>query len=237
MNYNSIREQQKPPKEDLALVKFDTYEDYLDSLYDEKDICYLPDRETCRQIAEYGFKRNSSTYNRTEFAKKRKRCVDYLTGIEFNKMVSTNFRGGDPAQVALAIRERPNRIGLLSTIIYLSITTKLGYEISGYIDYSHSLFHKDWHSFFTKNVPIHPDKHDLGYYDWKGGITTTKSSLYFKALMSKTKGLMFQHKFDRTLIIPDPNSVKLNQGTTRSKHKSKMYNVFVLIDHIVRSRK
>ena len=48
---------------DEELDKYNTYEEYLDSLVSEEDHKYLEDEEMARQIAELGYRSVSSSIN------------------------------------------------------------------------------------------------------------------------------------------------------------------------------
>ncbi|KAH1009756.1 hypothetical protein HUJ04_002065 [Dendroctonus ponderosae] len=242
MQFTFDRPEEKPPLTEFDLINYETYEDYLDSLYNDLDRCYLQDTNMCRKIAEFGYRRDGNTFSRQEFEQKRKKVQFYLSPLKPNINASTGFRFGDAAQNALALRERANRTGIMTTIIFIkygtsSYTASNDREISGYIDYAHSLIKKDWKKFFKENQPMYPDRYDLGFYNWKKDATVINDSLYYKTLMSPTKGLVFQNKFDRMLIVPDPFAIIPGQKTTRVRVRTKMYNNFVLIDHILRSRK
>ena len=50
-------------------------------------------------------------------------------------------------------------------------------------------------------------------------------------------GLMFHNKYDRMLIRPDPYLRSPGNQTYRFRVFSKMYNNFVLYDHVMRCRK
>ncbi|CAG9772801.1 unnamed protein product [Ceutorhynchus assimilis] len=227
----------KPPPNELALLHFPTYENYLDSFLTESDQCYLQDRTVCRKIAELGYRRDGLTYSREDFDRIKKKVLAYLSPIPVNIQSSSGFKSGDSAQNALAIRERANRVGLMSTIIFVSYTTSKGREVSGYIDFSHSLLKRNWKDFFMNKEPVYPERTDLGYFNWRKNISVVNDSLYFKTMNSPIKGLLFQHKMDRMVIYPDPYAFNAGRQTTRKRFYTDMYNIFVLIDHTLRCRK
>ncbi|KAK9877348.1 hypothetical protein WA026_017745 [Henosepilachna vigintioctopunctata] len=221
---------------DRRLLKFDAYEDYLDSMVTGLDKCLLPNRLIARKIAELGYRTCGETLSREQFERRRAAVINYLhPTYKPYSMASTGLLLADPAQRELALRERPNRIGILTTIVFLRHSNSMGSEISGYIDYADQLKKRDWNHFFKRQMLILPKPTDLGYYHWKTNQTRTNDSENYKVLTTTEKGLQFQNRFDRKIIIVDPCS-EPGQNTTRKRVPSQMYTHMILFDHIVRQR-
>lgn len=129
---------------DRKLLKFNSYEDYLDSLINKQDLCYLENIQSARTIAELGYRTSGETLSRKQFERRLAAVTRYLTPHQPYISYSEGITGGDPLHVNLAIRERSNRVGILSTIIFLSIEKIKGFEISAYIDYGDRLMKENW---------------------------------------------------------------------------------------------
>lgn len=130
---------------DRRLIKFESYEDYLDSLTNNLDACYLQSINTSRTIAELGYRSSGETLTRQQFEKRLAAVIHYLYP-PYQPYISSSegMTKGDPLLMDLALRERSNRVGILSTIIYLSGYSKSGFEVSAYIDYGERIINEDW---------------------------------------------------------------------------------------------
>lgn len=56
---------------DMTLDNYDTYEQYLDSCIDVKDLFYLEDQELARQLIEVGFHGKGEILTREQFEQKK----------------------------------------------------------------------------------------------------------------------------------------------------------------------
>lgn len=120
---------------DIVLLEYKTYEDYLDSLVTQEDHCYLQSSTISRTIAELGYRLNwfyfyqttiysfsqntyrksSETLSKEQFQQRLKAILLYLNPpYKPYKLSSENMKGNDSIHIALANRERPNRLGILS---------------------------------------------------------------------------------------------------------------------------
>lgn len=140
---------------DRVLLKFQTYEDYLDSLTNNLDECYLQSTETSRTIAELGYRNSGETLTRKQFERRLAAVIQYLYP-PYQPYISSSegITKGDRVHFDLALRERSNRVGILSTIIFLSGHNKAGFEVSAYIDYGERLLREDWKPIFKGNFII-----------------------------------------------------------------------------------
>ncbi|KAF7264004.1 hypothetical protein GWI33_000777 [Rhynchophorus ferrugineus] len=135
----------------------------------------------------------------------------------------------------LSSRERANRIGVLSSIIFLRAFTRCGVEVSGFIDYTERLTKEDWKPIFKGEKKLMPKRFDLGFYHWKSGDVVSNDSLNYKVLQHPQKGLIFQNRFDRKIINPDPGC-EPGANTSRKRIYTKLYELCIIFDHVVRQR-
>lgn len=61
---------------DNTLENFDTYEQYLDSQMNEKDLFYLEDQELARQLIEVGYHGKGEILTREQFEQKKQAYQD-----------------------------------------------------------------------------------------------------------------------------------------------------------------
>ncbi|XP_019757434.1 cilia- and flagella-associated protein 299 [Dendroctonus ponderosae] len=223
---------------DRNLLKFSTYEEYLDSLSTAQDACYLQSVEASRTIANLGYRSSGETLSREQFEKRLAAVLNYLyppyKAYELSSEGLVNS-DTDPIIQELASRERANRIGILSTIIFLRTFTKSGIEVSGYVDYTERLSKEDLKPVFKGLKLLMPRKCDLGFYHWKSGDVYSNDSFNYKVLQHPQKGLIFQNRFDRKTINPNPMA-EPGPNTSRKRIYSKLYELCILFDHVVRQR-
>ncbi|XP_017784224.1 PREDICTED: uncharacterized protein C4orf22 homolog [Nicrophorus vespilloides] len=221
---------------DRRLLQFETYEDYLDSLVTPSDLCYLQSVGSSRVLAELGYRSTGETLSREQFQKRLSTVVAYLfPTFKPYELASERMPATDPLQKELALRERANRLGILSTIIFLRNFTVGGFEVSGYIDYGDRLKHEDWKPFFKGKRKIWPRPSDLGYYHWRMGQSISNESFNYKVLVDPRRGLIFQNRFDRKTICVDPNMIP-GSNSTRIRVETPCYEHVVLYDHVVIQR-
>lgn len=226
-----------PPqiKADRRLLKFDTYEDYLDNFLSSVDECYLQNLEVSRQIAEFGYRSAGETLTRKQFELRRTAVLNYnLPDVNIN-LASGGMVKGNELQKELAVREKANRLGILSTIIFLRETKPNGAVCSGYIDYADRLFRdRTWWDFFHGDKILSPKKSDLGYYNWKTGHVVSNNTPNYTVHLT-TNGMKFRNRFDRQLVNPAPNECA-GSNTFTHRIRSKDYGLIVILDHVVRQR-
>lgn len=222
---------------DRRLLQFQTYEDYLDSLVTPQDVCYLKNSVVARTLAELGYRSSGETLSRKQFEHRLAAVIAYLypTFKPF-ELASRGLIVQDPLQKELALRERPNRVGILATIIYIRDFTRTGCEISGYIDYGDRLKNEDWKPYFKQGKRFWPRQTDLGFYNWRTGKITTNHSMNYKVWVDPAKGLLFQNRFDRKIVCVDPMMTSPGNNTKRTRVVSDDYEHTVLYDHIVMQR-
>ncbi|KAG5897538.1 hypothetical protein JTB14_004313 [Gonioctena quinquepunctata] len=221
---------------DRRLLEFHSYEDYLDSLGTIQDECYLESIEASRTIAELGYRSSGETLSKKQFEKRLAAVYLYLyPPYKPYESSSEGMSERDPLLKDLALRERSNRVGILSTIIFLKYYTKAGFEISGYLDYGEKLVTEDWKPFFSGKKQIMPKVTDLGYYHWRSGKVVSNDSLNYKVQLDPEQGLIFQNRYDRKIINPAPG-VNPGANTTRKRIYTDLYELVIIFDHVVRQR-
>uniref|UniRef100_A0A182MFL9 Cilia- and flagella-associated protein 299 n=1 Tax=Anopheles culicifacies TaxID=139723 RepID=A0A182MFL9_9DIPT len=238
----------KLTEQDLRLLEFNSYEDYLNSLIDGKSLQYFGDRENLISLYRTGY--SSDDY----YSQRNHPTVRALTKEAFdaqrtflqvtkdpNTLFSRNITPTDPFLQELAKRERSNRLGLLSTIIYMRYM-KRNTEISGYIDYEEALrrVHQDqqysnnWKAIFSGEQVLYPTPADLLYYNAKTGRSRKNNTRNYQILCDPQRGIIFRNTYDRKNIYPDPLVSFYGTNTSRIEIASDLYEQVVLYDHVVR---
>ncbi|KAL3266222.1 hypothetical protein HHI36_010404 [Cryptolaemus montrouzieri] len=221
---------------DRRLLQFEDYDAYLDSFIMPQDRCYLQNLHICRLFSELGYRNWGETLSHQAFKKRYDAVMRYLHPEYIPYViVSADTECPDLIHKELAKRERPNRLGIVATIIYIRHETETGHEVSGYIDYSERIRNENWRNFFQGKRLILPNTRDLGYYHWKFGNANTNDSINYKVFTDPYNGLRFQNRFDRKFINVNPN-VNPGQNTVRIRILSDVYKHVILFDHIVRQR-
>ncbi|KAF9822289.1 hypothetical protein SFRURICE_017564 [Spodoptera frugiperda] len=166
---------------DRKLLRFDTWEDYLDSLIEIADLRNLRSIASARTIAALGYRAYGDTLSEREFYTRRAAIheIVYPKGKPY-VLVSEGADLEDSFNRELAVRERANRIGILQSIIFIRHYTRGGFEISGYIDFAHRLISENWTPFFKQGKTLWPRDSDLGYYHWRHGTVRSNISRNYK---------------------------------------------------------
>jgi hypothetical protein len=231
---------------DENLLNLECYEDYLQSMALPEDLYYLGSMELCRQIVANGMRSVKKPLTCTEFEEmKREILALKMTSHKPHMMFSYEIPIDDPFLLALSERERANRIGDLSTIIFVRSHKKSGTEISGYIDFAASLKHakdrtyegaNDWLAMFSGTKKLWPKPHDLGYYNWKTGKAAVNDSDNYISFAQPGSMLRFKNKFDGIIVNPTPIDDEIGPGSKRFFFRTTMYKHAVIYDHMVRKR-
>lgn len=228
---------------DLRLLDFKTYEDYLDTFVSIEDVRNLRSLRYARLVAELGYNSNCEILTKDAFESRRAFVKEVISpSKKAHELYSEGHDDEDLVLDELALRERANRVGILSTIIFIRRRTKKGIEISGYIDYAWSLrmcrsreeHAIDWEAVFKGKKILWPTKKDLGYYNWKTGESLCNSTDNYKVISDPKIGLIFMNRHDRKTICPDPKLEKPGTNTTRTLISSPRYEHVVLYDHTLR---
>uniref|UniRef100_A0A182P7P7 Cilia- and flagella-associated protein 299 n=1 Tax=Anopheles epiroticus TaxID=199890 RepID=A0A182P7P7_9DIPT len=224
----------KLTEQDLYLLEFASYEDYLNSLIDGKSLQYFGNRENLISLYRTGYRAL------TKQAFDAQRTFLKVTK-DPNTMFSRNLTPTEPFLRELADRERSNRLGILSTIIYMRYM-KNGTEISGYIDYEDALrrvlqdqqYAIDWKAIFAEEKVLYPTPADLLYYNTKTGRNIRNNTRNYQILCDPHQGVIFRNMYDRKDIFPNPLAVTHGTNTKREVVESDLYEQVVLYDHVVR---
>lgn len=228
---------------DFGLLKFATYEEYLDSYVTPEDLRYLRSVKYARLIAKLGYNSTSEMLSQDDFEARRKFAKELLNPSKKPHEMYSQHHIDDPVINELAARERANRVGILSTIIFLRHTAKTGFEVSGYIDFEWSLRRCrskeegsiDWEAVFKGKKHLWPTVRDLGYFNWKTGVSYSNDTTNYKIIADPTIGLLFRNMHDRKNINPDPRLRVPGENTTRIVVTgSNRYEQCVLFDHVSR---
>uniref|UniRef100_A0A182NK16 Cilia- and flagella-associated protein 299 n=1 Tax=Anopheles dirus TaxID=7168 RepID=A0A182NK16_9DIPT len=224
----------KLTEQDLRILQFETYEDYLDSLVDDKSLQYFGDREIVLSLYRTGYR----ALTKEAFDAQR----SFLqVAKDPNTLFSRNIQPTDPLLQELAKRERPNRLGLLSTIIYMRYMKRTA-EISGYIDYEEALrrvhqdqqYSHDWQAIFAGAAVLYPTPADLLYYNARTGRSRRNNTRNYQIRCDPRRGIIFRNMYDRKDIHPDPFGSFYGTNTSRTEVPSALYEQVVLYDHVVR---
>lgn len=222
-------------RSDRNLLIFKNYEDYLDSLVKSIDLGYLGNSRVARQIAELGYWTASETIDRESFLKRVRAAKELLSPVYRAYVLDSELTiPTDNLQRELSLRERGNRLGVLSTIIYIRKLTRLKHEISAYIDYADRLKNDDWQRFFEGKKKLSPRRSDLAYFNWRLNKTLLNDTAHYRPMIDKKRGLCFSNVHDRILISVDPQSITPGVATTRVRIYSPQYDNIVLYDHALR---
>lgn len=212
---------------DRELLKFQDYEDYLESFITPRDLFHLRSKSISRQIIELGY-HTEGTLDREIFEDRVKRVKRYLY-LKANPyaLCSESIEPKDILLQELGLREKANRYGKMYTIIFMRHSGKSQSQISAYIDYCHRLRTEDWLPYFEKSKKLLPRKNDLSYYNWRAGKSILNESQNFKPIIDGKNGLVFQNTHDLKFV--DPSST----FSARTIIYSELYGPIVLYDHNV----
>lgn len=222
---------------DRRLLAFKDYENYLDSLITFVDLGYLENLNVAREIAELGYRCTGETLSREAFYKRLKAVRDLFFPLyKPYELTSELITPANTVMQELALRERSNRLKLISTIIFIRNLTRLQFEISGYIDYSERLEKENWVPYFEGKKKIWPRASDLAYYHWRTGKTCINETSNYQPIIDPKHGLLFKNCHDRHLINVNPEASSPGVCTTRIRIFCLEYEHVILYDHIIRSK-
>lgn len=222
---------------DKRLLHFKTYEDYLDSLVSPIDLHYLRSTSTARKIVELGYRSTSVTLDRDTFYKRQKNIKAFLFPTWKPYMQDCELiTAKNSLQNELSLREKSNRLGIISTIIFIRLLNNSLHDVSGYIDFADRLQNESWRNFYLrKKNQIIPRTDDLAFYNWRTEVTKINETENYQPMIDRKRGLFFKNLHDRKLIFVDP---KISPGvdTTRLWVKSDNIEHIVIYDHFMRNR-
>ncbi|XP_058464991.1 cilia- and flagella-associated protein 299-like [Malaya genurostris] len=224
--------------EDIRLLEFSTHQEYLQSLVTTQDLRYLGHKQNGLRLYQTGYR----SLTKAAFESRRSEIGDFLYATQDpNVYFSRGLQTTNTFLAELATRERPNRLGILSTIIYIRYCRKNA-EISGYIDYEQALRRTnkdkenalDWKAIFKEERTLYPTKIDLSYYNSKTDRIFKRNSRNYIVICDPIKGIIFRNIYDRKDILPDPIGGYFGTNTTRTEIECDVYEQVVLYDHVQR---
>ncbi|XP_011863241.1 PREDICTED: uncharacterized protein C4orf22 homolog [Vollenhovia emeryi] len=223
---------------DKRLVNFQNYEEYLDSLVTPADVCYLRSTKTARQLAELGYRCTGETLSEESFYRRLRIVRDLLFPVHRPYELTSEFVS--PAgrlMEELALRERANRLRILSTIVFVRrFVTRLQFEESAYIDFCDRLESEDWLPYYRGERRLSPLKRDLAYHHWRMGRTCFNDTRNYVSIVDPKRGLLLKNIHDRQVITVDPAAASPGVQTTRVRVHCPFYEHVILYDHVIRSK-
>ncbi|XP_055600770.1 cilia- and flagella-associated protein 299-like [Uranotaenia lowii] len=225
-------------EEDLRILECPDYQTYLKNSITTQDTRYLGHRLNGILLHQTGYQ----SLDRVAFESRRHEMGEMAfvaqgPNVNFSKnlVIKSQFLR------ELASRERPNQLGILSTIIFIRYR-RGATELSGYIDFKAALKRVDvggagsldWRAIFSGEQILCPSKFDLSFYNSQSDRATHRSSRNFRVMFDRVNGLVFQNVHDRKNIYPDPIMGDYGTNTTRSELESDVYDQVALYDHVVR---
>eukprot|EP00277_Geminigera_cryophila_P013105 CAMPEP_0179453208 /NCGR_PEP_ID=MMETSP0799-20121207/37095_1 /TAXON_ID=46947 /ORGANISM="Geminigera cryophila, Strain CCMP2564" /LENGTH=235 /DNA_ID=CAMNT_0021249903 /DNA_START=14 /DNA_END=721 /DNA_ORIENTATION=+ len=220
-------------------LKYETYEQYLDSQISPMDIYYLEDQDLARQLVELGYRGSGETLKREEFEARKKAAEEAKASKLRNAPKKLASADKDlshfPFLHNLAEREDLVRNGKLTSIIFLRDKNSKGQEVSGYIDYAHRLKSENFEPYFERKKKLMPKPSDLSYYNWETQHSTSNSTPNFQVIADNEAGLLFKNKRDRKVINVDPKSLP-GDNSRRIEIKTQEYLQVVIYDHVTRRK-
>ena len=221
-------------------AKFDTYEDYLDSLITQEHLYYLGSRDTARQLFEIGCLCGSEVMGRAKFELKKQELLDQKT-TKRSAQVPLAHLGGElantPLVQKLAELEDDVRSGQKTVLIFIRGENSNGQEVSAYIDYGDRLRTEDWHPFFQGKRLLKPKITDVSFYNWKTRTTHHNESSNFEVKAENEKGMIFVNKKDMKEFSLDPaDAANPGDNTVRYDIEDPNYTHCVVYVHSSRRK-
>lgn len=223
------------------LQLFATYEEYLDSFVQARDLFYMEDEALARQLVELGCRGGGEALTREEFTA-RKKAAENSRGIARQRPAlklagAGKDLSGCPLLQRLAAQEEAIRSGRLMVIAFIRDRNSRGQEISGFIDIAYRLKNEDFEKYFSRRRRLLPRPSDLSYYNWDSGVTGANNTPNFQ-IIAGDHGLLFKNKRDRKVIDVDPEAVPGESSSTRriDLPPSAEYIQAILFEHITRQK-
>lgn len=240
-------------------VKYDTYEDYLDSGLSNKDLNYIGSLKVARQLVTLGYRgnQNEEIISEEKFYKMKQEALAEISQSDLaeteplsNNGNILNFRlalNSNTCDLYLSSmspfvkecfkREKELKNGTLQTIVFLRVkliqkvlSEKRFKEISGYIDLGQRFQIDDWKRYLSGEKKMMPRRGDLSFLDWSTTKLKTTSSTNFQAISDPSFGLAFKSKRDRKIV-----DVSL-ASNTRIEVVSPEYIQSIFFDHSYRKK-
>lgn len=224
---------------DRRLLDFQNYEEYLDSLVSPIDIYYLQSSKTARQLVKLGYRSTGEVLNEKNFYRRLRIVKNLLFPVHRPYVLTCEYvTPAGRLMEELGLRERPNRLRFLSTIVFIRhFATKLRqFEESAYIDFSDRLESENWLPYYRGEKKLSPHKRDLAYHHWRTGRTYLNESRNYVPIVDPKRGLLFKNIHDRQVITIDPIAASPGVQTTRVRIHCPFYEHVILYDHVIRNK-
>lgn len=222
---------------DRRLLEFQNYEEYLDFLVSPVDICYLRSSKTARQLAELGYRCTGETLSERSFYRRLRAVRELLFPVRRPyELTSESVTPRGRLMEELALRERANRLGILSTIVFVRRLARSQFEESAYIDFGDRLKFENWLPYYRGEKKLSPLKRDLAYYHWRMNKTHLNVTRNYVPIVDPDRGLLFKNIHDRQVISVDPADTSPCVDTTRVRIRCPFYEHVILYDHVIRSK-
>lgn len=223
---------------DRRLLEFQNYEDYLDSLVTSADMYYLKSSKIARQLAELGYRCTGETLSEESFYRRSRVVRNLLFPLHRTYELTSEFvKPSGRLMEELALRERSNRLNVLSTVIFLRHLAKRSqFEESAYIDFADRLRKENWLPYYRGERLLSPRRRDLAYYHWRLGRALLNESRNYLPIVDPERGLLLKNIHDRQMITVDPAAASPGVHTTRTRIHCPFYEHVILYDHVVRSQ-
>ncbi|KAH8273203.1 hypothetical protein KR018_012500, partial [Drosophila ironensis] len=230
---------------DYNIISYPSYRAYQLSFTTVQDFRYLPNHKTVTTFSKLGFRDTRSYLEEDEFLAAQKRVQQILNPTVSSILYYRKyFKGRDPALVALADREYGNVQQAISTIIFLEISGKSGFNESGYIDFEASLrncrlkgqYAVNWRAVFEEEKLLRPQQGDLVFYDWRTRKVFATDNDNYRVICDPQMGLMFNHKGDHKMVPVTSRKNFFSHNVRRQMIKSPLYGFMILYDHQIRKK-
>ncbi|KAL1140195.1 hypothetical protein AAG570_000127, partial [Ranatra chinensis] len=184
-----------------------------------------------------GDRSTGETLSREGFTRRYKKALELVTvRKQYSPCISPElYLSFDPLVQQLAVRERANRSGILSTIIYIRLLDDKGCELSAFIDYANRLETTDLTGVFTGRASLLPSRADLSYFNWKNQTVTTTDTPNFKCVI-EPHGIVFVHKWDYLKVDPNPALDTPGPNSRKLEVVSANYKQAMILDHVIRTK-
>ncbi|KAH8377652.1 hypothetical protein KR093_006440, partial [Drosophila rubida] len=226
---------------DLNLLRFKKYDDYLNSFIKCEDYRYISNLSSIKKFVKLGYRCTRNVYEEPEFYEMKIRAAEFLNPKLSTFLYGNYFKGTDEALEALREREPFNIKHIISTIIFVQLRQRSGFDISGYIDFEQSLREctarkadrTNWKSVFEGKTLLRPKRTDLSYYDWHLGQVCHNNTDNYVTVVGGVN-LTFMHKEDHKHIPVTDKHSKYSMNVARVMIPSELYGHIVIYDHIIR---
>ncbi|XP_061674468.1 cilia- and flagella-associated protein 299 isoform X1 [Syngnathoides biaculeatus] len=213
---------------------FKDYEDYLDSKVTAMDLFFLKNKESARKLVEHGHKGTVLSLQEFEQRKAASPSASRYHQNQTTMLASSGYDIQDNFLRALAEREEANRMGKMTSLIFMRDANALGQEVSGYLDYAHRLQTQDFAPYFSGRKKLVPGPSDLCYYNWANQVSSSSCSSNYEPIYDHPDGLLFRRKLDSKILNVDPKCDP-GEDSRRTMVQSGLYSHVVILDHYITS--